>query len=1069
MSLKIFVSSVSTEFEEERKALNATINMLQSTFVGMEFFGSDPDRPAEYCVRLVKQSDLYLGLIGLEYGSEERTQHISYTQIEYNTAIAHNIPCLVYLSGKALDSNKKLRKSINEKQAAFIQELRKNHTIQGFFSSERLQTLFLADFLKLQNERRFPKLIFTQMDHPIPAELLHHITQEAISEQIKAVAQEKYIPELYTARQAEAKVEEFVKFESMLQVRVGMILERLVSAVHAYGLNPDVLAGLSQLQEAILESDAAGFSSVLEQVKKGFFFSEVEALFEQIDALILLPPEVNASTRFHELTANLERLPFIEKKAAALKLREIITELKARPDKRYFKTMLPYSSIQKLFPSFFDKKALLGEVTQLSNSLLLELASLMRKNLKRCVAFVDKAGTGKTNLACHTAATLVRDHPVILLSGQMDLSNEYDIETHIQKQLEFKLGGFFSDWINRISEPLGKKQQWLFIIIDGINENSNRPLMIRILKNFLPKTEHRRIKLVLTCRDLHWDIYKEVIQLYLFMNMVPLNAYSNVEWRHAVKLYFDKYRMKCVLGPDAELALKNPLLLRFFCEAYQDQELGSIANIKLVNVFDHYLDRISFAIGERTDMPSGNPIVNFLIQVAGCMWDVKSVTIEYDRLVAAATLNDQLYKSILSENIILEEQAHQYSTRRKIRFLYDEFMEYMLARFFFEKIHDVDDPQKATDEAVQELAGAIPVFPAAFGAVLFLDQILQQKGTLINSLIKICFRSGIVLQPIQLIYAFDRISLDGLDEEIIGILDTVYGQVPDEHKNSMAQVILNILPRIPNDPFAQRYVDDVLELSFSETVKQETGYQKKKSAEYRSGKKKEDEKELLRLPPARYHYSDTSRLSAIGLLVQQKDGDNLELIHTAIERIGRSDMHNALKAMMHLDCMDDARLFVMLEKYIDMERAEYRVFVAWLLRYRYGKQPALFLNRLLTDKESRVHEFTFALFETRNIETELAENILSSFRSVDGVWHLQHFVRLLAKRERFMFEAGKEILEKQIAHFLEELSTHAKPSLRLEVFRTSLQYPEYFNKDTLRQRILLDESQYIRSQVVIML
>ena len=87
MALKIFISSVFHELVNERRGLEEQIRKLQEFFVGMEYFGSDPATPAEYCIDRVQDSDLYVAIIGTSYGSIDNIRNKSFTEIEYDAAI----------------------------------------------------------------------------------------------------------------------------------------------------------------------------------------------------------------------------------------------------------------------------------------------------------------------------------------------------------------------------------------------------------------------------------------------------------------------------------------------------------------------------------------------------------------------------------------------------------------------------------------------------------------------------------------------------------------------------------------------------------------------------------------------------------------------------------------------------------------------------------------------------------------------------------------------------------------------------------------------------------------------
>lgn len=145
-AVRVFVSSTYQDLVPYRQKVSDAIQRLQQVVVGMEWFGSDPDTPIETCIKKVKESSIFILLVGFRYGSISEKHNKSITQIEYETAIANNIPTLVYIiddtqpvSLQYVDFENRDR--LNE----FKKELKSNHVTSTFTTPDDLGLKVLAD------------------------------------------------------------------------------------------------------------------------------------------------------------------------------------------------------------------------------------------------------------------------------------------------------------------------------------------------------------------------------------------------------------------------------------------------------------------------------------------------------------------------------------------------------------------------------------------------------------------------------------------------------------------------------------------------------------------------------------------------------------------------------------------------------------------------------------------------------------------------------------------------------------------------------------------------------------
>jgi tetratricopeptide (TPR) repeat protein len=100
--VRVFLSHTSdmAAFPGDRtfvQAALAAVGRAGMVGVDMGYFAAREGRPAEYCRQRVRESDVYVAVVGFRYGSVVAGDSVSYTELEFQEATATGIPRLVFL------------------------------------------------------------------------------------------------------------------------------------------------------------------------------------------------------------------------------------------------------------------------------------------------------------------------------------------------------------------------------------------------------------------------------------------------------------------------------------------------------------------------------------------------------------------------------------------------------------------------------------------------------------------------------------------------------------------------------------------------------------------------------------------------------------------------------------------------------------------------------------------------------------------------------------------------------------------------------------------------------------
>jgi len=382
--------------------------------------------------------------------------------------------------------------------------------------------------------------------------------------------------------------------------------------------------------------------------------------------------------------------------------------------------------------------------------------------VRNCYLIVAPAGSGKTNLLCEIARVRAARQPVVLLVGANTyLGGSTGLLAALQAELEaassrvrFRSAGDCLHTLHRLAEELGRDT---LVLLDAINEYDRPAQMRKAVEDLLRKTRGRSIKIVVTCRDYYWGLFKGRFWEGAAFNELPseagddengdavgdLSRFARDEQERALDLYIEHYNIKGRPVGDAAEQCRHPLLLRFFCEAYRGQDVGEVEDIRLKELFDRYwegkLDSIAERMihqgDERLHDGLAAEVRGYLLDVAGHMLEHNVRAIPLGEMARATGVDEQyddprsVYGRIRDEFIILEEKARGRGRRKELRvaFVYEEFMEYVMARSLM-----WDWDRAELDEArilieIERLTDRYESFAQILGVMVYLALMLKEE------------------------------------------------------------------------------------------------------------------------------------------------------------------------------------------------------------------------------------------------------------------------------------------------------------------------------------------------------
>lgn len=385
--------------------------------------------------------------------------------------------------------------------------------------------------------------------------------------------------------------------------------------------------------------------------------------------------------------------------------------------------------IYKVIQDKLEWRTVEGIVKRLDS--LDDLANTLRK---RIWIITSKAGSGKTNFICDFAENNIQNKgiPVVFFLTSKDCMDKTLETAFCQTVIPYYCYNDI-DTALKIFNDLGVKNDSISLVaIDALNEHRDTKAFVNELDVFFMKCmNYSNIRILATCRS---EYFKERFsslscgsyRQHLVDHPRDFSlAVSEQNKQRLLKGYFNRFKIQ--YNHLSDLAFKEltdqPLLLRIFCEAFENQVMPHIDTVSKEQVFLKYDERKSKTYGGKHDtVREGNRLFSRSITsiVKRMVKDEKYLSIscqgfEIDNL--------SVIDEIIDEDVLLRKDID--GNDEFINFTYDAVRDYYIARNIIEDFTSSGDDQDFIDTVQRVTKNESP---CAEGVQQFLFSISRNRS-----------------------------------------------------------------------------------------------------------------------------------------------------------------------------------------------------------------------------------------------------------------------------------------------------------------------------------------------------
>jgi hypothetical protein len=375
-----------------------------------------------------------------------------------------------------------------------------------------------------------------------------------------------------------------------------------------------------------------------------------------------------------------------------------------------------------------------------------------------------EAGQGKTNQLCYWTEQLIEQGKSVLVFNSSSFA-ESTLEEQLKNAFGFSLRKDIHKLLNNIHKKATDNDEFIYFFFDAINEcltykgtkseEEGSLSLYHDICSLLVKQEYSRFKTLFTCRSYTWknliqpDITTEKSSIFTAQEEIAVRGFTDEELEKAYTIYQDMYQMNTGFEElynyhrSVAIRLKDPLMLKIASTNYLGINLpDDLTHYTSIALFEKMLQDISRSYTGKKQLIIIEGLASHILQEyeTGNPADSISESVlrqaHRNKQSPLHSLAQSIYKKNGNDSVAYGELLNRPERpilrltdnkgEKKLQFIYERFLEFMLASIFIKKEKNkLPDTQKTIPSEVfikeLELAHKNVVFIGAMRNALIMN------------------------------------------------------------------------------------------------------------------------------------------------------------------------------------------------------------------------------------------------------------------------------------------------------------------------------------------------------------